>query len=137
MLTKSLWHCKQNQPIEDHAILGDQYLAVVPEDNCIISILPISRNYDSHKRIGAISVWYEEVSEYQLSISLITRGGSRWKEAFYREQEDFLQWFEPRKTKDFNMFCEKIPWKFLTDAYLARFEQTLERAIKIRKKSQQ
>lgn len=135
MLTKSLWHCKRSQPIEDHATLGDRYLAVVPEDNCIISILPISRDDESHTRIGAISIWYEEISEYELSISLITPGGSTLKEAFYREQEDFLQWFEPRETKDFSMFCHKIPWNFLTNDYLYRFEQTLERANKIRNKS--
>jgi hypothetical protein len=135
MLTKSLWHCHRVTPIDDLSILGDQYLAIVPEDNCIISIFPISRYSDSRIRIVATSIWYEEISEHELIISLITRRDSRWKKAYYREQGDFLQWFEPREPKDFNMFCHKMPWNFLTDDYLAQFEQTLARVNKIRNNS--
>jgi len=135
MLPNSLWHCHRVLPIEDHTILGDQYLAVIPEDKCIFIIYPVFRDSKSHITIGAISAWYEEVSEYELRFSLITRGGSRWQDALYREQENHIQWFEPRDGKAFNMFGTKLPWHFLTGDYLEALDKAQHRAKKIQHRS--
>ncbi|MGJ8655838.1 MAG: hypothetical protein ACSHX6_05245 [Akkermansiaceae bacterium] len=131
-LTKSLWHCHRVGALGDGGVFGDRYLAVVPEEKCVFMILPMRIGNGSKVRIVAFSIWYEMVMEQELRISLIKRGGSRWTKVFYREEDDFLQWSEPRNGEFFNMFGSKVDWGFLDGEYLVRFEEALERARKIK-----
>ena len=133
MLSNNLWFCHRDRPVEDNHIYGDRYLAIIPEDKCIISLSPFIIESKPKVRIQAISTWYEEVSENELRFSLITRRGSRWQKALYREEEDFLQWLEPRDGIVFNIFCSKLPWNLLSEEYLYELNRALDRARRIKK----
>jgi len=136
MLTNSLWFFHRNQPLEEHHVYGDRFLAVIPEDQCIISLSPVLLESNAKVRIRAISTWYAEVSEYELRFSLISRRGSRWQKALYREEEDFLQWLEPRDGTELNIFCSKQPWDALNSEYSTQIERALDRARSIKQLNQ-
>jgi len=126
MLTNSLWHNHRVNPLEHHAMLGDKYLAILPECKRIISLFPVM-NTKACISIGSISVRYEEVAEHQVRFALSSFGPPKWQEALYREEEDFLQWFEPRGGESFNMFSTKLAWKHLTGDYLKQLNKEIDR----------
>ena len=131
-LTRSLWIPHRARPLEDTDVFGENYIAVVPEHQSVICVFPIRLHSEDKIRIIAYGIWYEQLSEYEFRISMVTRSGYSWKEAIIRECEDYLQWFEPKESNNFNCFHTKDCWSNLRGEFLNQFERVLDRTIRYR-----
>ena len=131
-LSKSLWLCQRARPLGDDHAFGPQYLAVVPDENCLVVLFPIGPSRSGRSFIHGYALRYEGISTYEIRILHLKLVGASWQTALLFEDADYLHWFEPRDGKSFNMFASKVPWSFLEAEYLESFHRLLSGARSLR-----
>jgi len=131
-LTHSLWRCHRARPLSDDHVFDDHYIAVVPENSCVVSIFPVKFPDRLNPVIMSYGIWYEQISDFELTIALVRRYRVNWTTAYYREWGNMLQWYEPRRPLNFNAFHTKDSWDSLSQRHWDEYEKAVNKVIRFR-----